>query len=265
MKNTNNKIIVAGILSAFLISFLYTGSALANTKDSSGDRGEDKASFLSRFHVNFFGAKDNHEDENDKEDINDDSGQHNKGTKMEHLTHDMFMDGQVRGVVIVTGLGENQIQAKDALGSKDRVWKIKTNGDTTFLTRTGESALFSDIKIGDTLSFHGDLTTDVKTAKDSGIFTINADRVRVWGDVDLSAHVKVTGTVTNVDDDNYKLTIDTDNGETITVNASDLTLVGSDSHEKGDFSDIDVGMTVKIKGWWDSLKEKITAFAIKFK
>jgi len=226
-KGQNN----GGLFSNLKATFLLKGDHNNDGHPDNGDRGNGK-------------KNGHHKDDADHDDDND-------GANEDRID-------RVSGVARVTAVSSTTITAEKAVGSSERTIVLSTDDDTEFLLRSGDDADIDDVDEGDIVTFRGEVTsrTDAEVR-------IDASHVRIWGDLDLSARAEVTGEVTSVDEGDSQLVIETEDDETVTVNMTDLTTIVDEDGDANVFADIAVGATVKIKGWWDSLKETITAVKVR--
>lgn len=253
-------VLVTGLMGqvAFAHGVGVNGNVAADVKINKGhnDDGDGRglgAGVFSNLRTRFF-LKGDHNDDGHKD--NGDRGERHKDDTSDN--DDSHRDVRASGVARVTAVSSTTITAEKAVGSSEKTFTLHTDSDTEFSLRNGDSADLGDVDEGDLISFRG-----TATAHNSSNIAIDADHVRIWGDVDLSAKAKVTGTVTSVDDNDDQLVIETENDETVTVNMADLTRVKDEDGDHGVFADIAVGATVKIKGWWNSVKDTITAVKVR--
>lgn len=80
----------------------------------------------------------------------------------------------VRGAK-VTSVSGNQVTATTGWGSSVLTWNVTTDGSTKFLELNSRNSQIADVKVGDTVSFQGDLVTTV-----SSPLTVRATVLKDW-------------------------------------------------------------------------------------
>lgn len=251
----NKKIFGALLIAVFATTFTGHAALASEGNDNSGSNsgsdhsGKSGSGFMNSF--TSFGARLFHNGADDKDKDDKDHKEHG----LHHRAN----------LIVVTSIDGDTIMGDTAIGHEaGQHWIVNTNADTSFLSRTGESTTFADVDVGDTITFHGDLANTIQSSSDDDK-TVNANSIRVWGDVDVTNVIGIKdATVTDVNDANMELTVTTSDGREITVLASDRTKIGSNASTSNSFADIQEGMTISFKGFWNAVKDKLTAFKIKF-
>ena len=171
----------------------------------------------------------------------------NNGLHLGH--HKRHMDGEIVGKLFFKGTVSDITATGFTLTLKD--------GET--YTVDADSATF--MKAGDDSFTLADLTTDaavmVVGTKNEG--TIDATFVSVVSD-DMQI-ARTSGTITEVNDDSF--VVQTTDDTTITVNTTDDTVFVNEDGETVNESDVEVGMTAKIAGLWDSVLNVFNAIKVK--
>lgn len=146
----------------------------------------------------------------------------------------------------VTDVSGSVIAAQTMWNDTTINWTVRTDSDTDFLRKTGSNAGIADINDGDYVSFSGMLATN-------GSFTVDADVVKNWS-LASDARTVVTGTVTDVDDNDF--TIETPGRGAVVVETTSST---DYSGSIDSFSDIEVGTKVVAYGSFDADSKTLTA------
>jgi hypothetical protein len=256
------KFITLGIIAMFALAPL---SQAVYAHDSGGDQENDNhfsfgsnvslgtefRSFFNRFHNN-----DNEKleaNDNDNEQGENDENDNDEATSTIRENH----QESVRGLAKVTAISGNTITAVATIGENQKTFTITTDSNTTFTNRLGGGTLLANIGVGDLIGFNGTLTSH-----NGSSYSLTASKIRVWGDVDLNARVTATGTISSIDASSSQFVISNASG-TILVSATDLTKFRDASNTPSTFANLAVGMSVKIKGFWNSLMNIITAFKVR--
>lgn len=200
-------------------------------------------------------SKDNEKNNDNQNNQNDQNDQNDHGLKQ--ALKDNNSD-TIRGLAKVTAINNGVISAVATIGKNQKSFTITTDANTSFTTRTGGLTLLSNIQVGDVIGFSGTLAS-----QSDHTYSLNASKVKEWGDVDLSAKVSATGTISKIDASSSEFTIVGADGKVILVNTTDLTKFKNASSSASFFASLSTGMTVKVKGFWNSLKNIITAIKVK--
>jgi hypothetical protein len=158
----------------------------------------------------------------------------------------------VRGAE-VTSVGAGSIEAKTAFDSATLTWSIDTDGDTSYVGTSGKIISRSDIEVGDTISFSGEL---------DGALSVDADVVRTWNDDAENDSSRITGTIVSVasgsfvlETGNRRVTVDVDNSTDIMLGKEDA-----------DLADLSAGQKVTVAGAYDGDEfnaSSVTGIALK--
>lgn len=160
----------------------------------------------------------------------------------------------VRGATVTT-VSSSTITATSAIGPATLTWSIITDSSTEFVGKKGDVSL-ADIKVGDTINFHGDMATGTTLA-------VNAKVVR---DVSLAKkpeapHGAVHGAIASIDAANSTFVITMKGNATTTVKVDTSTALMKEGSAVL-FSVLAVGDRVEVKGTFDAQTNVLTATKI---
>ena len=138
---------------------------------------------------------------------------------------------------VVSGISGNSIIVMSTWGSFSMTWTVNTNGSTRFQPNASSTAALKLIKVGDTISFSGDLDTTASQP------TVSATMVK---DTSIQREsVTELGTVLAVDAGKGTFTLADDSGTTVSVNGGTILTLD------GNFASLDqlaVGTNVEVNG-----------------
>lgn len=173
--------------------------------------------------------------------------------------NDKDNDNDRDGIVAVgrvTAVSDSEIDLAGLFGSS-KTWEVAIDSDTDFSFRSGADASLDDVEVGDIIVVRGEVT-----AQSGSSFSVDADSVRDLG-ADLSIRANLKGEVTSVDEENDTFVVTTKNGNEVTVTTTASTTIRESDGDDGDFADIDVGAMVRVKGWWNSMVNAVTALKVR--
>lgn len=157
-------------------------------------------------------------------------------------------DGRVlvRGALIESRTG-SEIVARTTWDDTSVAWRIRTDGDTDFVTRSQGSSSLDEMENGDMLSFSGVL--------DDGSFAVDASVVKNWS-VDDEI-VSYRGSIESINASDTSFVLSTKSGDI------EVDVTGDTAFSRNDFDSLDEGDTVSVSGNLDG-DDRIVASKITF-
>ena len=152
----------------------------------------------------------------------------------------------VRGAE-VTSVSGGTVTAETSHDGVELRWTVETDSGTELITHNGGDFDLSDIEIGDTVSFSGELT---------GTFTVDADVLKEWS-LQSDTKVAVSGTVKSVDDDDHSFVLSGTRFGDVTVETDGSTTFSG--RNNGDFGDLSIGEKIAVSGTYDENNDTIAA------
>jgi hypothetical protein len=185
-------------------------------------------------------------DRNDDSKHEKDDSKHEKEARSVGSTLEVHItDGGkvlVRGAK-VTAISGSTITANTAWGSANVSWNVNTDSNTKYIRRYDGASMFSEIAVGDFISFQGTLVSGTASP-----MTVTAKTIKDWSIQKKNA--TFDGTVSSVSGTTF--VIATKKNGNITVNTSSSTQIMKNS-STGAFADITVGRTVAVTGLYNNL------------
>lgn len=156
---------------------------------------------------------------------------------------------------IVTSISGDVIKARTGWGAMSFNWTIVTGGSTRFVPDATSTEALKAIRIGDTISFSGNLDDSAYTP------TVIASVVR---DTDRQVEsVTEIGALLSVDTEAQQFVVSTRTGTT-TVSVNSGTIITFDGNEAS-LSDMQVGVDVQIMGSLNTTSNTMTAQRVSWK
>lgn len=238
------------VLSAFLVLVGLVVSTSAAFAERRGGENENEGKGKGGMMVGVLRGMDMRMDDNKKEAKLDDTG----------VKVNIEENGKalVRGAK-VTAVSGNVISATTAWGAMNLNWTVNVTSSTKFVRKFNGAGVIADVKVGDMLSFNGEVAGGTATA-----ITVDAKVVKNWSVVKQNVRSKIEGAVKSVASGTAPTTlVVTSEGQDYTVSVATTTSVVNDAWAPVTLSTFVVGNKVTAYGVVDTTAKTVAATVLK--